>query len=277
MVKINKIGLMQPFLSKKTKNHIIKNITFPRSLKKIINIIEMVSHHRLYQKYAPYTKLIKTFHHIHEGDRCFIIGTGPSLNKTNFKLIQNEQLIGVNTLFTGLNKFQIKPQYWVISDPYVFEAHYKQVLNVNTKLFLTSGAGHMYLNRKDEFSSGEKIQPIVIKRLGRGTLLSDFSKDLTKGVFASSTVVFHALQIAYYMGFTEVYLLGCDCDYSISNYFDNTGKVRPDNAEMDIHRVFSGYERAKWAFEKDNRKIYNATVGGKLEVFKRKSLEEVFA
>jgi hypothetical protein len=37
--------------------------------------------------------------------------------------------------------------------------------------------------------------------------------------------------------------------------------------------VFAGYKRAKEVFEENGRKIYNSTVGGKLEIFERVPLE----
>jgi hypothetical protein len=111
------------------------------------------------------------------------------------------------------------------------------------------------------------------------SIKSDFSKDLTKGVYSSGTVILHCLQIAYYMGFQTAYLLGCDCDYSQSHHFDNRRTIKKEapvmTSDAGKQRVFKGYEICKRAYEKDGRKIYNSTVGGKLEVFERISLEDI--
>jgi hypothetical protein len=81
------------------------------------------------------------------------------------------------------------------------------------------------------------------------------------------------------MGFQTAYLLGCDCDYSQSHHFDNRRTIKKEAPVMTTdagkNRVFKGYEICKRAYEKDGRKIYNSTVGGKLEVFERVSLEDI--
>ena len=43
----------------------------------------------------------------------------------------------------------------------------------------------------------------------------------------------------------------------------------------DWSKVLTSYETCKKAYEDDNREIINATVGGKLDIFKRKKLEEI--
>ena len=44
---------------------------------------------------------------------------------------------------------------------------------------------------------------------------------------------------------------------------------------IDINNVIKSYTVAKGAFETIGRKIYNGSVGGKLEVFERVDFEEV--
>ena len=109
--------------------------------------------------------------------------------------------------------------------------------------------------------------------------IGDFSKDLTVGSGGTGTVVIDiALQAIYYMGFEEVYLLGCDCDYTREHHFHgepmwdpNIQKVMDRFTDM----VFPAYEITKQAFEEDNRKIINCTVGCKLEIFERARLEDI--
>ena len=49
-----------------------------------------------------------------------------------------------------------------------------------------------------------------------------FSEDVARVVYGGATVTYACIQIAVYMGFKEIYLLGVDCNYckgSNSNYF----------------------------------------------------------
>jgi len=83
------------------------------------------------------------------------------------------------------------------------------------------------------------------------------------------------VQMAYYMGFQTVYLLGCDCDYSGQTHYTGSPKKYIDSfwEKKKKPEVFLHYELCRKAFESDGRKIYNSTVGGKLEVFERVPLE----
>ena len=235
--------------------------------------------HEIYWSYLlnRYRPRIRKLKNKHQGKKCFIIGTGPSLNKTNFDLIKNEILFGVNTLYRGFSKFGIKCQYYACSDEKAWEAHFKNILNLDTVLFLSSGAEKKYSSKKDFFQKFQKKEPILIKEIGSMVERNKFPKDVSRGVYWGGTVVIDVcLPMAYYMGFKKVYLLGCDCDYSGRHRFDGLkSETLGLGAIGEWERVFSGYEICKKAFEEDGREIINATVGGKLEIFKRQKIEDI--
>jgi hypothetical protein len=214
---------------------------------------------------------------IHEGERLFIIGTGPSLLKTDVSLIKNEILFGVNSLYRGYEKFDIKCQYYGVSDPKI--PYLQDVLNLKTQLFLGHGACDQYLTQY--FSREIKVEkfPLLLSLLGwMWESESNFSFDPQHGTFNGDTVVIDiCLQVAYYMGFVEIYLLGCDCNYTGMHRFD--GSVADNLAGSGVSgnwkKVFSSYKTCKNVFEEDNREIINATVGGKLEIFERRCLEDI--
>lgn len=211
---------------------------------------------------------------IHKGERCFVIGTGPSLNLTNFNLLKGEIIFGVNTLYRGMLDFGIACKYYGVSDGKVWSKHWKSVLGLDTTLFLSSNAGKYYSKRKRFFSQFEKRKPTVFSYLGQMTSPIHFSKNPFRGLYNGWTVIIDVcLQMAYYMGFKTVYLLGCDCDYSGMHRWDG---LRTENViQTKWESVFNAYEICKRTYEKDGRKIINSTVGGKLEVFKRERLEWV--
>lgn len=258
-------------------------IKLPSEIIKFRSLLGIAYDFRFNREFQKNNEKIKEFQNIHQGKRCFIIGTGPSLNHTNFNLIKNEILIGVNTLFRGIDKFNISPQYWVVVDGKLFDVHHKKLLSLDpekTTLFLAEHAGQRYLKREQYYLTQSSIRPIVIKHLGSMNIWNKFSKDLTEGAYSGATVIIQAIQIAYYLGFQEVYLLGCDSDYSGKHRFDglkaeNENKSVKYLADAHWNYIFSAYEKCKEAFEKDGRRIYNSTVGGKLEVFERISLNEI--
>ena len=216
----------------------------------------------------------------HKGERCFIVGTGPSINKTNLSLLKDEICFGVNTLYS------IKPdcKYWVLADYDLWKKKFADIFCYvkSDFIFLTE---FISVNLIDMFSGfNEKVfwnqDTILIRSLGSSNVWDKVSTDLLRGTFSGGTVVVQAVQIAYYMGFKEVYLLGCDCDYSGIHHFDglstgDIGKAKGKMVSGDAMYVFNAYRRCRDAFEDGNRIIYNATIGGKLEVFERKRLEDI--
>ena len=144
--------------------------------------------------------------------------------------------------------------------------------------------GRDYLHKKKKYQKYQRREPIVLRRIGH--LFDGWpSQDLSKGICSSVTVTQLCLQIAYYMGFKEVYLVGCDCDYSGVHHFNDEAYSFQFKGTKDekfkrwtnwyLTNVFDMYSLCKKVFEADGRKIYNSTVGGKLEVFERISLGEV--
>ena len=101
------------------------------------------------------------------------------------------------------------------------------------------------------------------------------STNLEKGVSDGATVVTDCLQIAFYMGFEKVYLVGCDCDFSNKGYFYDEPPEKYAHEIAEVSRWIEAYKMCKKAYEKDGREIINATVSGKIEVFRRQNLEEI--
>jgi len=138
-------------------------------------------------------------------------------------------------------------------------------------------AGHevYYLNR----------EPIV------GTRRKGISTDITKAVYINYTAIIDfCLQLALYMGFSEVYLLGCDCNHldkqinSASTHFHTSYPKFSRSPNTDYQKggvswldnVVKSYSMTKEVFERHGREIYNAGIGGKLEVFERVNYDDLF-
>ena len=110
------------------------------------------------------------------------------------------------------------------------------------------------------------------------------SDDITRGIYGNcygGSIVHTCLQIAMYMGFKEIYLLGTDCSYDydgkhhfIENYFndDDNYKIR----KFRTQGVFEAYQSIKYYAETHGIKIYNATRGGMLEIFERVEFDKLF-
>ncbi|QGQ48267.1 6-hydroxymethylpterin diphosphokinase MptE-like protein [Metabacillus sediminilitoris] len=215
---------------------------------------------------------IKKIKDIHSGERCFIIGTGPSLTKEDIYKLKSEYTFGTNALCLLFNELKWKTNYFVISD----KKAYKKLVNNLPKddtnnIFISSP-------KSKDVKDGHTYVPInPVNNYLTTNKYKKFSDNIHVCCYDANTVVFNALQIAIYMGFKEIYLIGVDCNYSddakkrylvdhqINNpYYKSAGRS-----------MIEDFKVAKKYADKFGIKIYNATRGGMLEVFERVNLDKV--
>jgi len=204
----------------------------------------------------PFCPKLKKFKNLHSGETCFILGTGPSLNNTNIEFLKDKICFLTNGLYK--NNFGLKGTYFCVSDPIVWRNHKEGILKFvkdNNLVF---------------FKHGLEFHPDAIQI----PALDFFNKNkhtgwgsLKNGAFAGVTIITFCLEVAFYMGFKTVYLVGCDCDYSGQHHFD--GSQADNFPRFDWRKPFQIYKDIDEHYKAHNRKVFNATVGGKLEVFER--------
>jgi hypothetical protein len=142
-------------------------------------------------------------------------------------------------------------------------------MNIDTNLFLTHQALYRYFKKP----SFKLYEPYLIKVIGKVKKKPNFSFDISKGIYIGGGIIPIMLQISFYLGFKEMYLLGCDCGSKgkpSHHFYKSNRKPRKDYSD-----IFEIYEICKAAIHLGDRRVYNATVGGNLEVFKRKKLEDI--
>ena len=122
----------------------------------------------------------------------------------------------------------------------------------------------------------------------------NFSRNAARIVWVGGTVSYVAMQLAYFMGYDPVYIIGFDHSYSvpkdaqvegraITSTSDDPNHFHPDYFgkgyrwhDPRVDRMEVAYGRAREAYEAAGRRIYNATAGGKLEVFERVAYDSLF-
>ena len=111
-----------------------------------------------------------------------------------------------------------------------------------------------------------------------GEYNAQFSDNAYEIVYDGYSITYSLIEIAVYMGFKEIYLLGCDCSYpkGSKSHVVESGFV-DKNAVSNPIRMRVGYKCAKDYADSHGIKIYNATRGGELETFERVDLDEVLA
>lgn len=103
--------------------------------------------------------------------------------------------------------------------------------------------------------------------------------DASLFIYDNFSVTNMAMTLALYMGFKEIYIIGCDCNYDKAAHFCNS-KIDPKGEEEGrwAHAVdfnIRGYITMKAYAEKMGARVYNATRGGHLEVFERVEFDSI--
>lgn len=209
------------------------------------------------------------------GKRCFIVATGPSLTSEDLELLKDEYTFGVNSIC----KYQgWKPTFFGIQDLNVYNK-LKDVLNDYTVEHAFYGSTLRGLIKNERWNcyclnSYYHEHTFVYQY----NFFAKFSMNPYAQVFDGYSITYSMLQLAVYMGFKEIYLVGCDCNYSAdptqqhfieSGHFDHTFATAG-------YRMIKAFEAANKKLKKTDIKIYNATRGGMLEVFPRVNLTELF-
>ena len=213
----------------------------------------------------------------HVGDRCFIIGNGPSLKETDLSLLKYEFSFGLNRIFLAFEERSFQPTYLVAVNRLVIEQSFTEINNLDMPKFLNWDFRNYIRFDKNT---------ILLRPINH----IPFSTDLTTGVRVGSTVTYVAMQLAFYMGFKQVILIGVDHSFETKgppnkevvttdidpNHFspDYFGKGFRWNLP-DLAGSEEFYQIAKTMFEKDGREIIDATIGGKLEIFNKIDYNEI--
>jgi len=211
----------------------------------------------------------------HLGERCFILGNGPSLKDVDFSLLEGEIIFGTNGIFD--NPWGLVPDYYVSVNPLVLKQFSEEIGALNTTKFVPKT-----VKFTDIVSKGEFVY--IDTSLGRPM----FQRDLTQPMWEGYTVTFVCLQLAYWMGFEEVVLLGLDHYYGMveepnkeviaagkdpwhfrDDYFSNGTKWNlPDLKMSEL-----AYSLASRAYQQDGRNIYNCSSKTACPVFETMPLQ----
>ena len=216
----------------------------------------------------------------HQGRRCFVIGNGPSLRQTNLDKLKDEITIGCNGIFLLFDETAFRPTYYTVEDRLVAEDRASiintldgmtKVLPIDLKHHLKPDDNTVYINFLRQYPGFPK-----------------FTDTFESHVYFGGTVTYLNLQLARYLGCDEIYLVGVDHNYQkkaptdkqegnvITSTVDDVNHFHPDYFgpgyrwhDPRVDRMEQAYLEARRYAEANGFTIYNATIGGALEVFPR--------
>lgn len=254
---------------------------FAAPIKRRLLLKELVEYSK-----SEYPNRIKKYCRIHEGERCFIVGNGPSLCVEDLKKISDYPTFASNSIFKIYPQTDWRPTYYLCVDPTYIDCHREEIIReVDSKKFISC---------RVEFPQDcntERIFEYNKFKINKWNDKSAFVKeDVSEFFSVGYTVTFTALQLAFYMGFKEIILIGVDFSYPIAR--NSKGKIVRTGVESSVHfykdskneqkyNVFNyegalaAYIKAKEFADDNDITILNATKGGNLDVFDRITLDSV--
>jgi len=231
---------------------------------------------------------LETLRNKYSGKRCFIICNGPSLKADDLtKIHENGDIsFAANKIDKIFSKTPWRPTYYSVFDEKFQRTLLSTMQNIDCEC---------QFYRTDSYLTTRKIKDKKVLWLhtdGNRKYLNNpkFSENLANVAYTIATVTYISLQLAVYLGFREIYIIGCDNSYGIEVLKDGTivnhnkqsyfeGSDKKDSAKIvgATWQMNIAYEYARKYADEHGIKIFNATRGGYLEAFERVDFDTLFS
>lgn len=238
---------------------------------------------------TQYGKSLQQYKDKYKGKRCFLIGNGPSLNVKDLDcLMKNKEItFAFNRIYNIFDDTEWRPTFYISQDEKMLKGCCTVIDKLNLPVKFIPIQLHWYHNIN--------IHDAVYFNMNWQQLENPcdflFSEDISKRIDCASTGMYTAAQMAVYMGFSEIYFIGVDHHFQISQ--NNKGEIVVDNTVKDYftdkynedkanlyipntEKSTLTYVAMKNHCEERGVKVYNATRGGRLEVFPRIDFDKLF-
>lgn len=241
-----------------------------------------------YEKTAP-GKALAAYKDKFAGRRCFFIGNGPSLRAGDLTRLHDagEITFGFNRVYHIFDQTPWRPTFYISQD----EKMLSGCASVVSGLDLPAKFIPIQLNWWHGISIDGAAYFNIINQTAEDPRDFCFSDDIAHGIYNSSTGMYTAAQMAACMGFSEIYFIGVDhhfhisrnnrgeilVDSTVKDYFSD--KYNEDRADLYIPNTEKStltYVAMKDHCEKRGIRVFNATRGGRLEVFPRVDFDSLF-
>lgn len=222
---------------------------------------------------------------IHKGQRCFIIGNGPSLKNMDLSTLKDEFTFGMNRIYLMFPELGFTTSYYLCVNSLVVEQCAEDIRNLKMPRFISWRSRNLIL-----LENQSKFDPDLVF-LHTTYTGPRFAEDARGRIWEGATVTNVALQLAYHMGFSQSILIGVDHNYTTQgkpnttvvsegedpNHFNSNYFGRGFRWQLpDLDTSERGYQMARFAYEKAGREVLDATVGGKLTIFNKVNYDSLF-
>ena len=185
----------------------------------------------------------------------------------------------MNSILLLYGKTDFRPTYYGCIDKGVFlkmNNLLQKYHDPNIPVFISARAARYDTSGNPRYVLPVKVAYHTYDRWFKNKFRCRFSDNPCRGVYDMYSITHVLIQLAVYMGFKEIYLLGADCNQSKGKqiHFEEYG-VPDTTIDTARERNIVGYKEVKKYCDNHDVTVYNATRGGELEVFERRNLDDV--
>jgi hypothetical protein len=212
----------------------------------------------------------------HKGETLYLLANGPSINKTDLSKLKGKRVMCMNRFYIKFPDLNFTPDYLVCIEETVLDQFAEDFDKLTIPAFVN-------------WRSRNKInKTLYLKEAFNLNVF--FQTDMTKGANAGGTVTYVCLQLAYYMGFTKVVILGMDHSFKekgigakaeIRKYEKDESHFDPNYFPKGMKWILPDLVKSEYAYaianefyKKNGRQIVDATIGGKCEIFDKGIMED---
>jgi hypothetical protein len=233
----------------------------------------------------------------YQGKKAVIIGMGPSLQTEDLGRLGDAFTFACNKIFLSFDSTDWRPDVYSICDVLVAENNRERILSTD---FGGATVIHSALVQKDLRGQENVLFYRYRSSIERKLAKREFtlSTNLGGGILAGgASVIVDQIQLAYAMGFSEVYVIGIDFSFKVpttdSREMSASGAVIESEGEVNhfhpdyrkpgetwtmpkLEQQEEAFLYCRKVYEADGRKLINASRSSKLEVLERVAFDEVF-
>ncbi len=225
----------------------------------------------------------------YRGQACFVIGNGPSLRNVHRDILKQLPSFGANGIF-----LHFTPTFFVTISSEFYKSYVDEIRNLLcSRKFIGSDLNEVIIHDINESLLtcswniyGDlfgKYFPVPMR----------FSKNADRVVYLGGTVLFVCLQLAYWLGFQKVILLGVDHNFGLERsslvyggtrlkieeedkfHFSEKYLPKGANPHCDMLATERAFKLALEAFQTSKREIVNATYGTSLDVIPKIEIGDI--
>jgi hypothetical protein len=223
---------------------------------------------------------------IGEGRRAFLLGSGPSLAGMDLSVLDGEFVCVANMGVRAIGTVIAHADMHVVTDIYRYQRFAEEMEAIARR----EAIPHRFVTIKGRRiwrGLAEKAnEPIfLVAHLDRLAHVDDRLPPIREGVMKGPSVLLSAAILLEYLGFSPIYVLGCDLDYdSGDKYFydmkaiDLTHEADPRiiGRRKGLPTIDAHFAVLRRVFERNGHRLVNAGIGGNLNSLPREDFRSLF-